>query len=406
MKPNPSGDQRGSAVRRWPRYSLRALFALTLGVALPAWWFRIQLDELATEHDAIVRLRSAGAHVTTAPAEPQWFWKHVPKIVAPYAERAVRLEAANYKCTVGSGEMPLVARLTHLKSLFLGRLPIEDDDLAACATLTELEYLNFTNCRRLTSKAIGHFRNARRLRHLDFGATPIDDGALETIVTFEQLEDLRLLHTHVTDASMPQVVRLKGLKMLNLPRGVTSRGLRQIEQLTSLTHLSVYLRAGEDVEDLRHICRLQRLRSLDIRGHVSDAGLQIIAKAKGLERLWIGGNGFSDGALADLKRSPRSRPLDVTTFTSWNKDEDDWIYAHGSPDRAEQTIEVPSPGRRRSRRGSSTPTKETTGHTTTLFMEQSDDVENEKNESIGTISIPSGAGGPGPRAPLDAQRGR
>ncbi|MGH7134151.1 MAG: leucine-rich repeat domain-containing protein [Pirellulales bacterium] len=389
----------------WRQYSIRALLTLVLVASVPAWWLRIELDRLASEHDAIEKLRSAGAHVTTAPAEPQWFWRHLPKTVAPYPERAERLEAANYNCTVGSGEMPLVARLTHLKSLFLGRLPIEDDDLAACTTLTELEYLNFTNCRRLASKAIGHFRNARRLRHLDFGATPIDDAALETIVTFEQLEDLRLSYTHVSDASMPQIVRLKGLKMLNLPRGVTSRGLRQIERLTSLTHLSVYLRAGEDVEDLRHICRLQRLRSLHIRGHVSDAGLEMIANVNSLERLSIFGNGFSDGALADLKRSPRSRPLDVTTFTSWNKDEDDRIYAHGLPTRAEQTIAVPSPGRR-PRRGSSTPNKEPTGHAKTLFMEQSDDAENEKNQSTGTISIPSRACGPGPRAPLDAQRGR
>jgi hypothetical protein len=70
------------------RYSLRALFALTLAAALPLWWLRVQLDHLTAEGEAIARLREAGVAVITRPPDLPWSLRLLPKVLWHDAQQA------------------------------------------------------------------------------------------------------------------------------------------------------------------------------------------------------------------------------------------------------------------------------------------------------------------------------
>lgn len=236
--------------RRWLRYSLRGLLLLMLLAALGAWWVRIALDDLNAEHDAILKLQAARVSIYTRPAQPQWFWRIVPRSIAHDPVRAWNLSAGGNNPPLNESQMRLLARLRGLKQLNISDLGITDDDLSACAGMTDLEDLMLANCRKLTHDGLRHFANAGKLLSLNLWLTPIDDGAMEVISRFTRLQSLRLLYTHVTDASMPQILSLKRLMILDLPRGVTSRGLRGIDALGQILHLGVWLHRGDDIKAL------------------------------------------------------------------------------------------------------------------------------------------------------------
>ena len=320
-----------SRSRRWIRYSLRALFALVAIAALPAWWLRSELDDLADEHEAIAKLQSAGVHVTTAPAEPLWFWRLVPTSLAPRAERAERIESWPNPRAITDAEMALVGRLTAAKYLSIADSAVTNDDLTPCANLNKLDGLNLTNCRGVTNEGLRHFMGACGMKYLDLGATPVGDDGAQLIAKFKDLQMLGLLYTHVTDASMPQIICLKELRILLLPRGVTSRGLRAIGELSQLNNVGVWLRRGDDVEALRLVCRLPKLSSLTISGDgLTDVGLETILIAKGLRSLYIHGGNFSEAGLARLREVHPSPSLDVSIALR-SMDEEDDVYDRGRP---------------------------------------------------------------------------
>lgn len=299
-------------VRPWRRYWLRMLAAFVVLGALPAWWLWSEIRALALENEMIVALRGAGAEISTAPAQPQWFWRCVPEALAPHRERAVAAESGVREQPIAGTELWLIGRLKHLKQLAVRDSTIGDDDLAACRGLTQLERLRLTGCPNLTDAALRHFAAARGIRSLDMSGTAAGDGCLETISTFGPLDELRLSETRVTDSSVPRIGQFTSLQSLALPRGVTSRGLQDIASLDRLTRVDVWVHCREDVAALRAVCSLPRLTHLTIRGDgLTDAGLELVSGATGLEELSILGGYTIGPALVGLKKLPKLRQLSL-----------------------------------------------------------------------------------------------
>ncbi|UCD50849.1 MAG: hypothetical protein JSW27_25405 [Phycisphaerales bacterium] len=111
-----------------------------------------------------------------------------------------------------------------------------------------------------------------------------------------------------SDACMPLVARLTGLKRLNLYQtAITNRGLRHITKLQSLEYLDAPRRMSDS--GLAHVAELPSLKGLYIGAGsdsaVTDAGLRHLAKLTSLEELYLRGERMGDAGLAHLRGLPR-----------------------------------------------------------------------------------------------------
>jgi hypothetical protein len=306
--------------RRWARFGLRSLLALVLIAALPCAWFRAELDELAAEHEVIVQLEEAGAHVMTIEAQPQWFWRLVPEWLAPHRLRAIDVQhwatEQNIRETVkpaGPREVALVARLSRLKGVVFAHSPnITDEDLRAFSAMRDLEAFVLINCPRITEHGLENLSRAYGLLALSLNSTSAGDGCMQVITRLRRLQSLDLYGTNVTDASAAEIARLTELRQLVLPREVTSKGLRDLMALNRLDGLDVWLHPGKDVEALGCVRLLPLLEYLTLHGDgLSDAGLRIALELPRLKQLHIYGGKLTSDGLRALLRAPSAIALQV-----------------------------------------------------------------------------------------------
>jgi hypothetical protein len=115
---------------------------------------------------------------------------------------------------------------------------------------------------------------------------PADD-ALRKLATQTSIRTLQIGGQQVTDANLSYVGQMTGLQELSIAWGrhLTDRGFMQLS-------------------------RLKRVRILEVdNSKMTDAGLEAIGKLTNLEELRIGGAGFSDRGLAQLKGLTRLKTL-------------------------------------------------------------------------------------------------
>jgi hypothetical protein len=316
---------------RWLRYSLRALLATVLVAALPLWWLRTALDELGAEHEVSETLRSHGVRVGTEPAEPWWFWRRLPKSVAPFRVHAVTIHSNEVAGPLTAADMAAIGRLTRLVQLEIEDSSIADEDLAACRNLVKLKYLKIVNCRNVSDNGLRHFSKATALGALDLRFTNVGDRGMEVVGGFANLDHLDLRYTRVTDGGVPYLLSLNRLWVLYLPRGVTARGLQVIAALTRLSTLGVWLRCADGLAAVEAICQLPGLKVLEISGDApSDTGFETLGAAAQLRALRIRTSGVNEPSLDKLKALPQFGSLRVYLELS-NRSEEDKLYAYGRP---------------------------------------------------------------------------
>jgi Leucine-rich repeat (LRR) protein len=142
-----------------------------------------------------------------------------------------RLTAVNTGLTGwGVGE---IARLQDLRELDLTQSrALRDADLPALSSLRNLRVLNLsrTAAGEYTTDALSQLR---RLERLTLSYTAVTDRAVEDLAYLEHLAFLDLSSTEVGDRAMRTLSGMRRLKNLVLRkcRGVTARGLRELERL-------------------------------------------------------------------------------------------------------------------------------------------------------------------------------
>jgi hypothetical protein len=115
------------------------------------------------------------------------------------------------------------------------------------------------------------------------------DDALRKLTTQTQVRTLQLGGNQVTDENLPYVGEMTSLEELNISWGyrLTDKGFLQLS-------------------------RLKRLRILDVDdSKMTDTSLEAIGRLTNLEELRIGGEGFSDRGLAQLKGLTRLKYLSL-----------------------------------------------------------------------------------------------
>lgn len=187
--------------------------------------------------------------------------------------------------SIGDSGLPLVARLTNLRRLYLGDCQMSGKQLELLKPLAHLEYLS--------------------LKQL-----PIDDDDLASLPAFPQLSALGLDNTAVTDSGLKQLKKYPDLQVLWLDQTkITDAGLRELGQLNSLRIL--YLQGMQSPgEGLESLAGLANLRYVSLKGaKLTPETTKHVAKLKQLETLGLDHTEITDEQLAPLAEMPSLKTL-------------------------------------------------------------------------------------------------
>ncbi|MDW7995999.1 MAG: leucine-rich repeat domain-containing protein [Gemmatales bacterium] len=130
----------------------------------------------------------------------------------------------------------------------------------------------------------------------------------------EEVTELWLSDTRITDAGLKELATLKKLKTLHLcGTGLTDVGLKELAALQNLTTLDL---SDTPITDagLKELAALKNLTTLDLENtRITDAGLKELARLKSLAVLYVdGGTKVTQRGIAELRKAlPRCAIIEV-----------------------------------------------------------------------------------------------
>lgn len=175
---------------------------------------------------------------------------------------------------IGDDEIAFVENLIRLRRLEIPNASVADAGLRHLQRLQQLEYLNLmNNC--ITGTGFAELDSLVQLQRLDLGGTPLSDQGLEFIATYENLSMLNLCRTKITDDGLTSLKRLPKLTWLILSgTAVTDDGLASIKELKRLINLDVSRTAVTDA-GVQHLELMANLGWLDPTGtKITPAGMR------------------------------------------------------------------------------------------------------------------------------------
>jgi hypothetical protein len=171
-----------------------------------------------------------------------------------------------------------VARLRHLKLLYLGGGRVTDDGLKHLQKLTDLRLLILWG-NPISGDGLKYLRGLKKLRHLD------------------------LSRTQVTDSQLIGLRNLTGLERIDLPNNPQLDG-SLLEYVADLPNLKDFVLRGTGITDsalsyLKHAKNVQSLM-LD-RTRVTDLGLPRLRGLSGLQSLDLTETAVTDKGIASVR---------------------------------------------------------------------------------------------------------
>ncbi|MGB0587211.1 MAG: leucine-rich repeat domain-containing protein [Limisphaerales bacterium] len=137
-------------------------------------------------------------------------------------------------------------------------------------------------------------------------------GALEELAKFQNLKELVLKDTKITDAGLKEVAKLQQLERLSLwGTKITDEGLKDVAKLQQLEGL---LLGNSQITDagLKELAKLQKLEILDLsRTQITDAGLKEVVKLQKLQTLVLNYTQITDAGLKELAKMQNLKELDL-----------------------------------------------------------------------------------------------
>jgi hypothetical protein len=194
-----------------------------------------------------------------------------------------------------------IARMTDLRDLKIGKIPLRDEHMTFLRRLTKLERLMLPSRNELTeawlpnlagmanldslylfdqvitTEGLRHLGYLSKLRVLSLHGTRVT--RLEPLRPLTAIGYLCLAYTPVDDSALPVLKDLPRLYDLDLRKtNVTDAGLVTLSGLSALRDLDVSLTKVTDA-GLRHLAESKSLRSVTVRSTgVTDAGIAELSK--------------------------------------------------------------------------------------------------------------------------------
>jgi len=181
-----------------------------------------------------------------------------------------------------SGLGTLAGIVPQLKTLGLRKCTaVSDEGLGQLKTLTNLEQLLLLYS-RITDAGMPYVADLKGLRALDLrGCTQITDAGLAEVGKISTLVDLKLRNFELTDAGVKHLANLK-LRTLEIEdaNSVTSDGMVHLAGMTDLTKLNL-MRTHIDDKGLESLAGMKKLRDLRLRGtSIDGSGLKHVLGSK------------------------------------------------------------------------------------------------------------------------------
>jgi len=171
--------------------------------------------------------------------------------------------------------------------------------------------IDFQNPARFNDKYVHLLKSFPNLSKLNFSGLTITDAVVKEIGVLENLQELSLMHTSVTDAGL-QELRNTHLSTFRLSsRTITDEGLKGIKGLRFLRTLSLDSPMVTDA-GMKEISNLKYLTVLSLqRFQMTDAGLMELAKLENLSKLDLFNMQITDDGLKELSKSKSLTALNI-----------------------------------------------------------------------------------------------
>jgi Leucine-rich repeat (LRR) protein len=198
------------------------------------------------------------------------------------------LEYLNANSTsLGDEGMKYVADLKHLKFLNVSNTKITDSGMRELARLGQFQelvagglLLNGPNNNEPSDAAVRELGKLKQLRTLDLNNTNFGVDSARAFVGLDQLKTLRVYGTHVTDAGMVELAKLKQLEELAVGYRVGDKGLTALSANTRLTSLSLWNCGSVSDGSVKALTTMTGLRQLEVGlTRITASGLDEIRKA-------------------------------------------------------------------------------------------------------------------------------
>jgi serine/threonine protein kinase/WD40 repeat protein len=200
-----------------------------------------------------------------------------------------------------------------VSGIAFGSNPIATDaDMERLTGLRELRSLKLVNC-KLTIRGLGKLTGLESLVHLDLSGIDLTSFDFDVLRESSNLRTLRLLHCNVSHDQMLDILRLfpelEELEILGSP--ITDASIATIDQLRRLKTLRISVCPISD-RSLSAISRLERIEQLDLSNtSISGEQLQPLASLKSLQTLRLASLNISDAFLEKLPDWKQLKKLDV-----------------------------------------------------------------------------------------------
>lgn len=310
-----------------------------------------QLHHAKVQREAVRAVREMGVRVEysqTAATVPPWllnclgvdFFYSVETIDMTPARETTDMGQRNHKSLLEG-----LRQLSSVKSLTLRGSHANDETMEIIGTLTKLESLNITSCSyrngriqgvpAITDVGIAKMSRLNRLSEFALSSGYLTDKSLvvlgkltelqklvlrpagylmrgdaftdvgvKHLAKLDDLRELRLRSSMLTDATLLHLRSMPGLEILDLQGGEFSdSGLASVGKLKTLKELHLLCKTSRVTDSsLPYIMGLPALNTLVIRCNVTDAGLELLGSVDQVYKsVSIGTSNASDSAVQKLR---------------------------------------------------------------------------------------------------------
>jgi len=227
-----------------------------------------------------------------------------------------RLEQLYAPDKVSDAAMAEIAKMQSLKILDIGPSRMTDEGLKSLGELTSLEVLGLFGNPGMTDAGLKALTQLRSLRHVRLGMDgPFTDRGMEYLAAMPALKVLWLDTPHVTDEGLRQLSKSRSLERLNVHwlEKITGRGVAYLKNMPQLKGLDVSSATLTDA-DLADFGAMPNLDDLCLGWGFTDAGISHLAGCKHLKRIWvqcIGNSPLTDKALAAISTLHELKDLSI-----------------------------------------------------------------------------------------------
>jgi beta-lactamase regulating signal transducer with metallopeptidase domain len=211
----------------------------------------------------------------------------------------------------------LLRQLPHLEELELLGEGLTDKGLSHLSGLTSLNYL-YLNAGRFSPEGFGYIAAIPNLRIAKIFTDNCGDEGLRKLAQHPKLERLSVHWLNdITDQGIYYVSQMPSLKMLDVgSANLTNQALEYLSQNKTIEWLDLpsvrYVQNNQPPVDafsdegIAHLSKMKNLKYLHVSASsnspLTDLSLASISQITGLERLCIGGMGFTDAGMKELSK--------------------------------------------------------------------------------------------------------